>query len=310
MDGVNIETKARFAPAKVNLALHVVGRRDDGYHLLESIVVFDKAAGDKVGVALRPAHKTGEEPVDRLTIEGPFAAEVPAGPQNILQQAAALARNELAGFGLALPPLDIQLTKNLPVAAGIGGGSADAAALIKLIGEELPQEAHMELSDAAIRLGADVPMCLAGRPAFITGIGEDIRPLAAMPELAMLLVNPGIAVETAAVFRMLARRDNPPMPALPSAGFTGTTDLVTFLGETRNDLALAAGSLVPEIEIARACLTEAGALFARMSGSGATVFGLYADEAAADAAARQIATKHPGWWLSRSPSDGSEESRP
>ena len=322
MDAVILPSGPRFAAAKVNLALHVVGRRDDGYHLLESLVVFDDIAGDAVAATPRASghedESDGEDTaangrVDRLSVEGRFASAVPAGGDNILLAAATLARTMLQDFGRGLPPLEIHLTKNLPVAAGIGGGSADAAALIDLVSTDLPQDARAALAAAAIRLGADVPMCLMGQPARITGIGETIEPVAAMPKLAMLLVNPGIAVETAAVFRMLARRDNPPMPPLPAAGFASVGDLVAFLSECRNDLALAAGSLAPGIGMARGRLIEAGALFARMSGSGATVFGLFADEDAASRAAWSIREHHPDWWLSRSPATESgpttEESR-
>ncbi|NDW06096.1 4-(cytidine 5'-diphospho)-2-C-methyl-D-erythritol kinase [Jiella pacifica] len=304
MDALTVSAECRLAPAKVNLALHVVGRRDDGYHLLESLVVFDAVASDEVVVRPRgddTSLRDLEAGIDRLGVSGRFASSVPTGDGNILLQAAALARAELAKFGLSLPPLDIALTKHLPVAAGIGGGSADAAALLALVAADAPGAARTALAAAAIRLGADVPMCLEGRAAFVSGIGEAIRPVEAMPELPILLVNPGIAVETAVVFRMLARRDNPPMPALPGYGFSSLAELVAYLGETRNDLALAAGSLAPGIEMARARLLAAGALFARMSGSGATVFGLFADAAARDEAARTIAGEEPGWWLSRRP---------
>lgn len=303
MDAVIVPAKRRLAPAKVNLALHVVGRRDDGYHLLESLVVFDEGASDEILVTPRDDASVGanaaDAGVDRLGISGRFAPSVPGGAGNILLQATALAREEFATFGLELPPLDVALSKHLPVAAGIGGGSADAAALLALVSADVPEAARAALAAAAIRLGADVPMCLAGQAAFVSGIGEVIRPIAPMPPLAMLLVNPGIAVETAAVFRMLARPDNPPMPALPTHGFRTTADLVAYLSETRNDLALAAGSLAPEIAIARSRLLDAGAFFARMSGSGATVFGLFADTAARDDAAQRIARDEPGWWLSR-----------
>ncbi len=306
MDAVTISAEARPAPAKVNLALHVVGRRDDGYHLLESLVVFDGAATDQIAVVTRVDDGPGDDEerhggVDRLVLSGRFAAGVPTGGDNIVLKAAALARAEFRRFGLDLPALDIRLTKNLPVAAGIGGGSADAAAFLELVSAHVPEATRQALAAAAVRLGADVPMCLAGRAAFVSGIGEEIRPIDAMPALPMLLVNPGIAVETPAVFRMLARRDNPPMPPLPASGFRSLDELLGYLAETRNDLALAAGSLAPEIEMARSRLFSAGALFARMSGSGATVFGLFPDAAARDEAARAIAEEQPGWWLSNIP---------
>lgn len=310
MESVIISGDTRLAPAKVNLALHVVGRRDDGYHRLESLVVFDAGASDEIAVIGRSGDSADDASMgadegaapgagtDRLSVSGRFAAGVPTGSDNIVLKAAALARSELSRFGLDLPFLDITLAKRLPVAAGIGGGSADAAALLALVSANAPAQAQAALAAAAIRLGADVPMCLAGRAAFVSGIGEEIRPIETMPDLAMLLLNPGIAVETAGVFRMLPRRDNPPMPPLPGQGFASVGDLVAFLAETRNDLALTAGSLAPEIENARAGLLAAGALFARMSGSGATVFGLFADVAARNAAARRIAAEQPRWWLS------------
>ncbi|TFF25402.1 4-(cytidine 5'-diphospho)-2-C-methyl-D-erythritol kinase [Jiella endophytica] len=312
MDEVIVPASARFAPAKVNLALHVVGRRDDGYHLLESLVTFDQAAGDMVAAAPRAdlSGLAAGDLSDRLTIDGRFAAGLPTGPANILVQAAALARKEFRRFGLDLPPLDIRLTKTLPVAAGIGGGSADAAALLTLLCQDIPGEARNAVFEAAIRLGADVPMCLDGRPALVSGIGETIRPLAGLPELPLLLVNPGIAVETATVFRMLARRDNPPMPEFPSPGLASIDDLVAYLAETRNDLALAAGSLAPEIEDVRGRLLAAGALFARMSGSGATVYGLFADRETCAAAARMIAGERPGWWLSLAQADAEKGTTP
>ncbi|MBP0616744.1 4-(cytidine 5'-diphospho)-2-C-methyl-D-erythritol kinase [Jiella mangrovi] len=305
MHAATVGSRTRFAPAKVNLALHIVGQRDDGYHRLESLVVFDETAGDTVMASPlvdQPSSDPGapaQGATDRLSVDGPFAQSVPLGADNILLKAAALAREEFAGFGIDLPPLDIRLSKNLPVAAGIGGGSADAAALLGLVSASASEDLRAALGEKAVRLGADVPMCLANRPALVTGIGETITPLAGMPKLSMLLVNPGIAVETASVFRMLASRENPAMPSLPGHGFAGLDDLVSFLSECRNDLALAAGSLAPEIERARGRLIEAGALFARMSGSGATVFGLFADDDARDEAGRRIARDEPGWWLSR-----------
>ncbi|MBO0664134.1 4-(cytidine 5'-diphospho)-2-C-methyl-D-erythritol kinase [Jiella sp. MQZ9-1] len=304
MEALIVPAEPRFAPAKVNLALHVVGRRPDGYHRLESLVVFDSDAGDTI-----TARALADDESDRLTIDGRFARRVPMGGENIVLKAAALARTELKRFGLDLPPLDIGLSKHLPVAAGIGGGSADAAALLALVSSVAPPEARRAMAEACVHLGADVPMCLVGRPALVTGIGEEVTPIATMPRLSMLLVNPGRAVETPAVFRMLARPDNPPMTAAPAAGFDDVDALVAFLAESRNDLALAAGSIAPEIEAVRSRLIAAGAIFARMSGSGATVFGLFDDHKSLAEAARMIAAEEPGWWLSH-PGQATQRNRP
>jgi len=293
MEGFEGPAKSRVAPAKVNLALHVVGRRPDGYHLLESLVAFDPASGDRVEVSLG-----GEGKDDRLTVDGPFAAQIPSGANNMILQATSLAREVFAESGAQLPPLAIHLTKNLPVAAGIGGGSADAAALLALLLDGQSPELQTTIEDRSIALGADVPMCLKGLPARISGIGERIEPISTLPALTMLLVNPGIAVSTPEVFRLLAARDNPPLPPLPASGFVDLDALVNWLGDTRNDLALPAASIAPEIGEARRALLDAGAVFARMSGSGATVYGLFASSEERETARRRIAADQPGWWVS------------
>nr|WP_255617799.1 4-(cytidine 5'-diphospho)-2-C-methyl-D-erythritol kinase [Aurantimonas sp. VKM B-3413] len=283
--------RVRFAPAKINMALHVVGRRSDGYHLLDSLVVFSSDVGDFVEVA--PA-QSGE---DRVSVTGPFASAIPAGSGNILLAAAALARRVLADFGEDLPPLDIRLDKRLPVAAGIGGGSADAAALLRMIIDAIPAEAGGRLTSEAVAIGADVPMCLNGRPARVTGIGETIAPLAEMPRLPLLLVNPGVAVSTPAVFAALERRDNPPLPDLTDDGFSNISHLADWLTDTRNDLEAPALSITGEIAAVRNRLAREGALLARMSGSGATVFALFESEADADRARRRITADHGSWWI-------------
>lgn len=279
------------APAKVNLALHVVGRRPDGYHLLESLIAFAGDAGDRL--AINASGTAG----DQLAITGPFAADVPAGPDNILLRAASFARNLLAGFELALPPLAIHLDKQLPVAAGIGGGSADAAALLRMIAGLSPDAAD-SLRRESITLGADVPMCLDGRPALVTGIGETISPLAGLPALPLLLVNPRTPVSTPAIFERLARRDNPPLPPLPANGFPEVAALAQWLSATRNDLEPPATAVVPAIDAVRTRLMTEGARLARMSGSGATVFGLFEDDRRLQGARSRIQAACPHWWVS------------
>lgn len=273
-------TAAEFAPAKVNLALHVTGRRADGYHLLDSLVAFP-GVGDSLSA--EPAADWS------LAIDGPFAPGLEGGPGNLVLRAAAL-------FPPA-PALAFRLVKRLPVASGIGGGSADAAAAIRLVArlrsEPLPP------AGAVLGLGADVPVCLAGRPARMTGIGERLEPLA-LPAAWLVLVNPGVPVATAAVFAGLARRDNPGLP--PPPAFPDAAALARWLLAQRNDLEPPALAAAPAIATVLAALAGArGALLARMSGSGATCFGLFATAAASAAAAAAIARDEPGWWVAPAP---------
>lgn len=262
---------AEYASAKLNLALHVTGRRADGYHLLDSLVSF-ATIGDRVTLA----------PGQGLALSGPFAAGLPADG-NLCTRAAAL-------MGLSAA---IGLEKRLPVASGIGGGSADAAAVLRGFargGEALPGAA------AIMRLGADVPVCLAGRPARMRGVGEVLDPLPALPPLPLVLVNPGVAVATPAVFAALKRRDNPGLPALP-ARLADAAVLLGWLSTTRNDLEAPARGLAPVIGEVLDALAHAGAGFTRMSGSGATCFGIFATAPAAEAAAARIRAARPGWWV-------------
>jgi 4-diphosphocytidyl-2-C-methyl-D-erythritol kinase len=265
------------APAKVNLALHVTGRRADGYHLIDSLVVF-APIGDVVSV--RAADSL------TLAVEGPFAAAAPAGEANIVMTAA---RAIGGGRGAA-----ITLTKNLPVASGVGGGSADAAATLRALSRlwALPPPG----ADQALGLGADVPVCLAGRPSRMRGIGEVLGPLPGPCPVHMVLVNPGVALATAEVFAALAGRENPGLPDPPR--FDTARDMATFAAGCRNDLQTPAEALAPAVTAALAAIraTE-GCLLARMSGSGATCFGLYPDAAARDAARAALVDGHPGWWV-------------
>jgi 4-diphosphocytidyl-2-C-methyl-D-erythritol kinase len=261
------------APAKVNLTLHVTGRRADGYHLLDSLVVF-AGLGDRVTV--RPGAAC-------LRVVGPMAAGVPEGPENLVLRAAALMGAE-AG---------ITLDKHLPAAAGIGGGSSDAAACLRAL-------AHLtgaRLPDDVACLGADVPVCLLARAARMRDIGEEVTPLARLPLLHAVLVNPGIAVSTPAIFKRLARHDNPPMPArLP--GWHTAENLIHWLSTQRNDLEAPAIAEAPVIaDVLQKLSATEGCALARMSGSGATCFGLYPDPHAAQQAARALRRDHPDWWV-------------
>ncbi|MCX7888891.1 MAG: 4-(cytidine 5'-diphospho)-2-C-methyl-D-erythritol kinase [Rhodobacteraceae bacterium] len=267
-----------FAPAKVNLTLHVTGRRADGYHLLDSLVVFADC-GDRLRV---------EPGADlELVAEGPFAGALGPGADNLVLRAARLMD---PGRGAR-----ITLRKNLPVAAGLGGGSADAAATLRALAAlwaaPLPDAA------AAAGLGADVPVCLAGRPARMRGRGERIEPVAPLPEMALVLANPGERLATAEVFAALSARDNAPMPdQLPA--WDGFEALVSFLAAQRNDLEPPARRLRPAIgDVLAALSAQPGCRLARMSGSGATCFGLFAARPAADAAADALRRARPGWWV-------------
>ncbi len=277
VDGTEPEL-VETARAKVNLALHVTGRRADGYHLLDSLVVF---AGTGDVLTARVA--------DALTLDigGPRGAGLSTGPENLVLRAA---RAFPAGRGAA-----VRLEKHLPVASGIGGGSADAAATLRLLarlwGVALPDPA------AVLALGADVPVCLAGQTARMSGIGETVAPLdAPLPRAWLVLANPGAELSTPAVFRTLERRDNPAMPDLPP--LPDAMALAAFLHTCRNDLEPPARAVCPAIAPVLAALAaQPGCLIARMSGSGATCFGLFATRAQARAAAANLTRAEPGWWV-------------
>ncbi|MDH4441731.1 MAG: 4-(cytidine 5'-diphospho)-2-C-methyl-D-erythritol kinase [Rhizobium sp.] len=278
------------APAKINLALHVTGQRSDGYHLLDSLVTF-AVDGDELTFVAAEA--------DSLTLSGrfgPVLALDPAGQDgNLVLRARDVLREALDETGQAYGPVAITLDKTLPVASGIGGGSADAAAtlrgLMRLWQAEL---ADTTLQELALKLGADVPMCLQSRPLRVRGIGETLEPVA-MPSFPIVLVNPMRAVSTPEIFRRLARRDNPAMGALP--GGDSADIWLTGLADLRNDLQPPAEALVPEIAEACDYLRQSLARFVRMSGSGATCFGLYESEPAALRAALALSSFRPDWYV-------------
>jgi 4-diphosphocytidyl-2-C-methyl-D-erythritol kinase len=277
-------TVAAFAAAKINLYLHVLGRRADNYHLIDSLVGFADI-GDRLAVERAQSLS--------LTVGGSEAAALAAaGDDNLVLRAARLLAAH-AGIG---PGARMHLEKNLPVAAGLGGGSSDAAAALQALATlwRLPIGAA-RLCRLGLALGADVPVCLAGRPAWVGGIGEAIEPIADLPAAGILLVNPRRRLPTAAVF---AARQGPfgtaarfsPMPK-------DITGLARELRTRRNDLTEAAIVLVPKIAAVLAALEDLDrALLARMSGSGASCFALFADGTAAAAARPRLAATHPEWW--------------
>jgi 4-diphosphocytidyl-2-C-methyl-D-erythritol kinase len=276
------------ASAKINLTLHVAGRRPDGYHRLESLVVF---AGAADALTFAP------ESALSLTVEGPTAeAAGPDGDNLVLKAARALAAR-VPGLKLGR----FVLTKRLPVAAGLGGGSADAAAALRLLaranGLALDDP---RLYEAACATGADVPVCLASRARMMRGIGDELGPLLGLEPLPAVLVNPRVPVPTVAVFKALGltpgteiASDHPAYHALP----TGRLDLIAALKNLRNDLEPPARAMAPEIDVALSALAATGAPLVRMSGSGATVFGLYEAPSQALAAAAALRRAHPRWWV-------------
>lgn len=281
-----------FAPAKVNLTLHVVGRRDDGYHLLDSLMAF---AGTGDVLTAVPAEDLS------LSVTGPFAEAldraVPDGAENIVLTAARrLAATAGVSKGVALT-----LDKRLPVAAGIGGGSADAAAALRLLcrmwGVDLP---HADLFALALGLGADVPVCLHGKAANVSGVGEALSDAPPLPPVWLVLANPLVAVSTPAVFKARRGRFNQPSPLTEAA--TDARGLAGALSLRANDLTKAAVSLAPEIGSLLVDLSGLpGCLLARMSGSGATCWGMFETEEAARSGAARLAAERPAWWATAAP---------
>ena len=307
-----------LAPAKVNLFLRVVGRRADGYHLLESLAVFAGAADvvsvERLGGACRPPQPCGKRaprhlceasikaspslfdggsggggtphPAFSLSLIGPFSAGLAAEPDNLVLRAARALAAVSGGSGAALT-----LEKHLPVASGIGGGSADAAAALRV----LARLWGVPAADGAlaVRLGADVPVCLASVPRMMRGIGDTLSAAPGLPPYGLALVNPGVGVSTAEIFRARSRGFSAPV-ALPGA-WPDAASMACDLVVWGNDLQAAAVALCPAIDAVLAALAATpGCLLAQMSGSGATCFGLFATPGEAAAAARLVA--RPGWW--------------
>lgn len=280
-----------FAPAKVNLALHVTGRRADGYHLLDSLVVF-ASAGDRLSF-----EAAGE---DRLTLSGRFAGtlsdDAAPGAGNLVIRARDALREWATHAARPAPPVHIRLEKNLPVASGIGGGSADAAATLRGL-DRLWQLGvpRRQLHTMGLALGADVPMCLESRPLVARGIGEDIAVVEDFPELYLLLVNPLAGVSTPDVFRRLTNRENLPLD-LPREGSPLEQWLGT-LAASRNDMQAAAEELEPKISEALELIRQADPMLARMSGSGATCFGVYRSLPGLERALARLEAARPDWWV-------------
>jgi len=293
-------SKVESARAKINLALHVLDRRADGYHALDSLVVFARVAdtltvsGDHDGF------------ID-LAVDGPFAEDLQANTAPDDNLVLAVAR----GLAEAYPDpsaggVRLHLSKQLPVAAGLGGGSADAAAALRLLNRLWRLDLnHEQLVHLGLSLGADVPVCLLSRPARVQGIGDTVTPVSGIPAMTVVLVNPGIAVSTRRVFRRLEQTERLPLPKiLEPAG--SLMEFVFWLRKTRNDLYMPASKEAPLIEKAvRALAADPGCMFARMSGSGATVFGIFMSNEAANRAAARLHAAEPQWWVAVTRTDGS-----
>ena len=274
------------ARAKINLALSVVGQRPDGYHRMESVVAFAQLC-DRV--TAMPAGS------DVFALSGRFGAGlISEAGDNLVIRARDGLRALLLAKGRPAPPVSLHLEKNLPIASGIGGGSADAAACIRALMRLWRVENPVAGLDALLlTLGADVPMCFASRPLLAEGIGEKITPLANLPVLPMVLVNPLLPVSTPDIFRRLTVKTNPPLPRpLPA-----DDGWLAWLAATRNDLENPARALVSEIGDALGLLAALGARFARMSGSGATAFGVFDDTHSAGHACAAIRAEKPDWFV-------------
>jgi 4-diphosphocytidyl-2-C-methyl-D-erythritol kinase len=289
MEGMNVPPLTVRASAKLNLTLTVTARRPDGYHVLDSLFVFCGLA-DQITV-------TEADTLELAAISGPFGGHVERGADNLLIKAAVLLRTE-AGVDRGAR---ITLDKRIPVAAGLGGGSADAAAMLRALnrvwGLDWPVERLETLSAA---LGADVPACVRSQPVFARGIGDVLSPAPAMPECGILLVNPGLPTPTPSVFKAF-REQKPIVPKQRrkpvATGFPSLRALVSAIAPRGNDLLPAAVSVTPVIaDVLDAMRRLPDAAYASLSGSGATCFALFATEAQAAAAAQRIADKQQGWW--------------
>lgn len=286
------------APAKINLALHITGKisggPQNGYHSLESLVVFANV-GDEISVSAQPSTPSGEI---NISITGPFGEDLKQAlgqsneQSNLIAKAANRFRPQLNKLDHGL---EISLEKNLPVSSGIGGGSADAAATIMALAKLFARNVDAQLIEQSAQLGADVPMCLFSQALIAAGVGEKISKVDGFPKLQLLLVNPGVSVSTPDIFKNLERVENSPLPALPTRLDFGS--IIEWLAGQRNDLEKPAISVAPAICDVFHTIEQTGAALVRMSGSGATCFGIYEDSASCIAAEKMIASTHAEWWV-------------
>ena len=267
-----------FAPAKINLCLHVTGQNKDGYHELDSLVLFTKF-GDRISVS--PDTDWG------LKLSGPYGQNVPKGAENLVWRAA-----EMTNLG---DGASIQLEKNLPPSAGIGGGSSDAAAVIRALSQLYPNAERLELD--LMDLGADVSLCMTAELTRMRGIGEKLVRMGAPPSLPIVLVNPGVSLNTADVFQALEQKENPALPDdMPSP--KDLSNWLNWLNARRNDLERPAIKLRPVIRAVLVALNDfSGTKLARMSGSGATCFAITETAEQCEILAALLKQSYPDWWV-------------
>ncbi|MET3559722.1 4-diphosphocytidyl-2-C-methyl-D-erythritol kinase [Bartonella japonica] len=278
-----------FTPVKLNLALHVVGQCADDYHLIESLVYFS-LSGDCLSYA--PCER------DHFILTGPFSKGFVSDTNNLVIHARDFMQKS---FPKSAKPAFFQLVKTLPIASGIGGGSGDAAAVLSILRRQWDIDCSCEtLAKMSLVLGADVPMCLFAleyqQPLLVKGIGQDMIRLKEACSLAIVLVNHGQQIETRAVFKALEKRDHPSLK-IDTAALKTVDSLVEALKETRNDLFAPALKIAPQLTEVLSTLDECGSLFSRMSGTGATCFGIFKDQQAAREAALFIKSMHPSWFV-------------
>lgn len=285
------------APAKLNLFLHIIDRRHDGYHCIESVFVFTKW-GD--AITITPNDQSHQSPQLTLTMDGPFYESIQHEPieQNLAYKAATLLQKTYA----ISTGVHIHITKNIPVGAGLGGGSSDAAAVLILLNQFWKlQLDSVTLCNLGLTLGADVPACILRQPAFVTGIGEIIDPFSLPFPLPVLLVNPHIVMPTKSVFQTYQDRHTPfssPINQVPHQATQSWPALKQFLNQTRNDLENPATTLAPSIaDLIKLIEQQHGCQLARMSGSGATCFGLFLTQDECHLAAKTIQQMHPSFWV-------------
>lgn len=274
------------APAKINLFLHVVGRRRDGFHLIQSLFAF-ASFGDQLTVSADCELK--------LELEGPFSHNLEAENNLVLKAAVALAQ----AANLDNPGAKIRLCKNLPVAAGIGGGSADAAAALHALQDIWQvQTTNHEVLQLALELGADVPACYVGQPVIVSGIGEEMKPYEHLPNVPLIVVNPGRKMSTSQVFAAFREQAPTFSKQMPDSLIRDGIDIWDLLSRTRNDLEIVVSRLVPRVKNCLQAISKTSQCrLARMSGSGACCFGLYDDQQSARLAAEEIKSLYPSWWV-------------
>lgn len=258
------------APAKINLALHVLGRRADGYHEIDSVVAFADI-GDRLSIELAPHNM--------LVVKGPFAAEVPLGKDNIIWKA----HQHLCGF-MDVPSVSVLLEKNLPLASGIGGGSADAGAMLRGLLRLVCGSLRDDQIAGLAAIGADVPVCFVGKPAHMSGIGEKISILTEQLPPALVLINPLVPCSTAEVFKAMGLQSGPLRTAPVKAAW-------------RNDMTVAAISVQPIVSDVLSTLHNTPLYPVLMSGSGATCFGIAKSFEEAEAVAQVLSATHQNWWV-------------